>query len=256
MKQTPPHKSINKRGFTLVEVATVIAIIALLAGLTYPVIIGMLNKSKRAESLNDIKQIALAFTQYRSGNQGKNLPLKISRNPGTGEQGSFTISEAYHVAYELAWTDYLTEASTYQISSDLHVEQNGSNPLSVIERSSSTSPWILSPSFDNEPVSFDLIIGLSSNAPSSTPVAITRGLDLETGQWNSDETISPYGDDGGHVAFLDGHVEWFNSIKGQLTSPVTRKPVDSILQSVTTGARFFGDPEKSTLNGKTATSDS
>lgn len=252
---THSRKAKSKQGFTLVEVATVIAIIALLAGLTYPVIVGMLNKSKRVESLNDIKQIALAFTQYRSGNGGKNIPLKISRNPTSGADGSFTITQVYHVAYELAWKDYLTEASTYQISSDLHVEQNGGTPHSVIERETSSSPWLLSKSFDKQPVSFDLIVGLSSNAPSSTPVAITRGLNISTGQWSSDETVSPYGDDGGHIAFLDGHVEWFSSINGKLTSPITRKPVDSILKAVTTGAKFFGDPEKSTLHGKTATSD-
>ena len=109
---------------------------------------------------------------------------------------------------------------------------------------------MLSQTFSGAPISFDLVAGLSSNAPSSTPVAITRGLDPQTGEWSSDETISPYGAEGGHLAFLDGHVEWFNNINGELTNPITRKTANSILQSVSQGAKFFGDPDKSLLDGK------
>jgi hypothetical protein len=64
------------------------------------------------------------------------------------------------------------------------------------------------------------------------------------------EPEPPYGADGDHIAFLDGHVEWFNNISGELTNPITKKSANSILQSISQGAQFFGDPDKSLLNGK------
>jgi hypothetical protein len=52
------------------------------------------------------------------------------------------------------------------------------------------------------------------------------------------------------VAFLDGHVEWFSNVKGELTNPITRKPATTFLQSISQGAKVFGDPDKSLLDGK------
>jgi prepilin-type N-terminal cleavage/methylation domain-containing protein len=67
------------RGFTLIELITVITIVGILAGLLYPTITGIMNRAKRAESSNNLSQIALAYVQYRSDNKGRNLPLRISK---------------------------------------------------------------------------------------------------------------------------------------------------------------------------------
>ena len=242
--------SASTQGFTLVEMITVITIVGILAALLFPTVTGFLRSSQRSQSLNNIRQIGAAYFQYRSDNNGRNLPLNISKNPSSGQDSVFQISNVYHLAYEFAWRNYLNDGAIYQIPTDLHVEQQGVFPQAVAERDSSDSPWVLSQTFSNAPVSFDLVAGLSSNSPSSTPVALTRGLDSQTGEWSSDETISPYGAEGGHVAFLDGHVEWFNNLNGELTNPTTRKSANSILQAVTIGAKFFGDPDKSLLDGK------
>lgn len=241
-------------GFTLVELITVITIVGILAALLYPTITSIMNQAKRAESSNNLSQIALAYVQYRSDHNGRNLPLHLSKNPSSGQDAHFEATSVYHLAYEFAWRGYLNEGAIYQIKSDRHVELKGIAPLAVAERDSTDSPWVLSQSFAQAAVSFDLVAGLSSNAPSSTPVALTRGLDSESGQWNSDETISPYGSDGGHIAFLDGHVDWFSDVSGKLTNPVTRRPATQFLQSISQGARLFGDPEKSLLDGKEGTS--
>ncbi|MDA0348757.1 MAG: prepilin-type N-terminal cleavage/methylation domain-containing protein [Verrucomicrobia bacterium] len=241
---------LSNKGFTLVEMITVITIIGILAALLFPTITSYLRRGQRTQSLNSLKQISGAYFQYRSDNNGRNLPLRISKNPASGQDAVFEINSVYHIAYEFAWRGYLNDGTVYQIPTDLHVEQQGAFPQSVAERDSTDAPWIITQSFSNAPISFDLVAGLSSNAPSSTPVALTRGLDPQTGEWSSDESVSPYGADGGHIAFLDGHVEWFNNISGELTNPITRKPANSILQSISQGAQFFGDPDKSLLEGK------
>ena len=240
----------RKKGFTLIELITVITIMAILVGLLFPTITGFLKRGQRVQSMNSLTQISKAYFQFRSDNKGRNLPLRISKNPSSGQDAVFEVTTVYHLAYEFAWRGYLNEGIVYQIPTDLHVEQQGVIPQAVAERDSGDAPWVLSETFSNAPVSFDLVAGLSSNAPSSTPVALTRGLDPQTGEWSSDETVSPYGADGGHVAFLDGHVEWFFNINDGLTNPVTRRPASSFLQSISQGARVFGDPDKSLLDGR------
>lgn len=243
-----PHR--GKKGFSLIELITVITIIIILVGLLFPTITGFVKRGQRTQSLNSLKQIGAAYFQYRSDNNGRNLGLNISKNPSTGQDAVFEITNVYHIAYEFAWRGYLNEGAVYQIPTDLHVQQQGVEALSVAERASSDAPWVLSETFSNAPVSFDLVAGLSSNAPASTPVALTRGLDPSTGRWSTDETVSPFGGDGGHVTFLDGHVEWFENINGELTNPVTRQPANSFLQSISQGATVFGDPDKSLLDGR------
>lgn len=250
MKAETRRERSPKQGFTLIELITVITIVGILAGLLYPTITGILNRAKRAESSNNLKQIANAYQQYRSDNNGRNVPIRISKNPNSGQDAVFEATTVYHLAYELAWRGYLNEGAIYQISTDRHVELKGVKPQAVAERDSADAPWVLSQIFSQSAVSFDLVAGLSSNAPSSTPVALTRGLDSQTGKWDSDEIVSPYGADGGHIAFLDGHVDWYSSTNGELTNPVTRRPTTNFLQSISQGARIFGDPDKSLLDGK------
>ncbi len=250
MKSKYRHPRINRKGFTLIEMITVIAIILILGALLFPTVTGFLKRGQRTQSLNNIRQIGNAYFQYRSDNTGRNLPLRISKNPSTGQDTNFAITKAYHIAYEFAWREYLNEGAIYQIPTDLHVEQQGVYPQSVAVRESEDAPWTLSSTFDDAPISFDLVAGLSSNAPSSTPLAITRGLDSQTGKWDDDETVSPFGAEGGHIAFLDGHVDWYENVNAKLTNPKTRQPVNNVLQAISQGAKFFGDPRKSLLHNR------
>ncbi len=61
MKTNP----IRRRGFTLVELLVVIVIIASLAALSAPMIIGQIKKADRTEAINNAKQIGLAFFSFQ-----------------------------------------------------------------------------------------------------------------------------------------------------------------------------------------------
>lgn len=54
------------RFFTLVELLTVIAVIAILAGIAVPVVIGMQSKGKETSARADMNAIKLALTQFKA----------------------------------------------------------------------------------------------------------------------------------------------------------------------------------------------
>lgn len=56
----------NNRGFTLVEVIVVAAIIAILAGILVPMIMSQIDDSKITRAQGDVKQIATAVARFRS----------------------------------------------------------------------------------------------------------------------------------------------------------------------------------------------
>lgn len=56
----------QRRYFTLVELLTVVAVIAILAGITIPVVVGMSAKGKETSARADMNAIKLALTQFKA----------------------------------------------------------------------------------------------------------------------------------------------------------------------------------------------
>ena len=56
----------KNRLFTLVELLTVIAVIAILAGIAIPVIVGMQSKGKETSARADMNAIKMALTQFKA----------------------------------------------------------------------------------------------------------------------------------------------------------------------------------------------
>ena len=56
----------KQRLFTLVELLTVIAVIAILAGIAVPVVVGMQSKGKETSARADMSAIKMALTQFKA----------------------------------------------------------------------------------------------------------------------------------------------------------------------------------------------
>jgi prepilin-type N-terminal cleavage/methylation domain-containing protein len=60
-----PSKSVSSRAFTLIELLVVISIIAMLAGLAFPAISGVMTRAKKAKCAAAIKDIQLGIKNYQ-----------------------------------------------------------------------------------------------------------------------------------------------------------------------------------------------
>ncbi len=65
------HFSAPRRAFTLIEILVVVAIIALLAALLFPVFSRVREEGRKTSCLNNMNQLGLAFQQYAADSRGK-----------------------------------------------------------------------------------------------------------------------------------------------------------------------------------------
>ncbi|WP_269525914.1 pilus assembly FimT family protein [Coraliomargarita parva] len=210
-----------RSGFTLIELLTVIAIIGILAAILIPAVGKVKEVANKMKSSANIRSIAVSYATYStSGGKSRTITkTKIER------QSVAAIAEF------LAEQVDLTDASIWIIESDPAVseyEQTQELPASIGYRDTSNVFNVTDGWNDEVPVGYDFALGAGGNDPTSTtPLSWTRGLDTTTGTWGKD---TPWGL-GGHIAFLDGHVQFYNDLlgeDGQLVNTTDGKPTEKM----------------------------
>jgi prepilin-type N-terminal cleavage/methylation domain-containing protein/prepilin-type processing-associated H-X9-DG protein len=186
MKKTQ-NQRLSLKGFTLIEFLVVVSLIAVLAGLLFPVVNKMRAAGERTKAANNLRQLCLAYQ------------LALEDKPNGFEKSATPQS----IIEDLAIAGDIREASLFFISSDPQVTGK-TLPKAVFQATGA-----LSENFTDTLVGYEFAQGVPPSAPSTTPIIWTKGL-KEDGTW---EANSPYLGKGGHVGYLDGHVEWYAETK-------------------------------------------
>lgn len=204
------RRKARRGGFTLLELLTVIAIMAVLLALLFPAFSSGIDNARRIEAANKLKQIHLAYFNFSTeGGQTRTVPA--------------SVDDPHEWAGHLAQFGGLNTAELYYLGDDPAVAGASTRPLNVAGTDTDGS-WVLDTEFSGFPISFAFVSNLDPNLPRErTPLAWTRGLQA-SGRWAED---SPYGGEGGHIVFMDGRVVFYRDLSED----------GGVLRHVSTGAR-------------------
>ncbi|QTN33038.1 prepilin-type N-terminal cleavage/methylation domain-containing protein [Akkermansiaceae bacterium] len=105
-------------GFSLVEMLIVIAIIAVIGGIAYPLTISMMGKSREASCLGNLRQIGIGLQGYLADNQNRLPILALGR----------ASKDSPEPALETVLLDYVGSPDVFRCPADKEeFEKSGSS---------------------------------------------------------------------------------------------------------------------------------
>ena len=195
----------RKAGFTLIELLTVIAIIAILSAILVPTVGQFRTMAKKANDINNLRQIVQASALYATQNGEKHVQIDQEVTPLNGivDGGiGLTIIDAAEV---LAVGAGLNDANIWISQSEPDGIQTGSAVVTGGPGAYGID------NYSQGDFSYDYVAGLHTGLSTNTPIAFSRmvSTNLTTNIWDQ---ASLYGATGGHIAFLGGNVTWYNDL--------------------------------------------
>lgn len=198
-----------KQAFTLIELLTVIAIIGILASILIPTVGRVRESARRTVDASNIRQIGQASLIYANDNREQLPPRGGSNRDGLDAEGQLVDSQQtpsiHAIAAALARGGGLNDASIWISTSDGNPNVNPNGQTTILEGNTTKT---VTQEFEDSGLSFAYIAGLNTSQSSSTPIAYTRGL-APNGKWIATGNMGVYGDDGGHIVFIGGNVDFY-----------------------------------------------
>ena len=121
--------------FTLVELLTVIAIIAILMGLLFPAISGARDNARRADAGTMVRNIVNASKQYYN-DYGKYPPIEkaLVESKGSGSGGNNAATESYYAYGDTELSEGKAKVNTNEIFDVLRAISRGENKDHALNR--------------------------------------------------------------------------------------------------------------------------
>ncbi|MDR2862508.1 MAG: type II secretion system GspH family protein [Puniceicoccales bacterium] len=212
------YKKPTRRGFTLIELLTAIAIMGLLAGAMLNIIPRVRVAAAKANASRNLSSINTTYLSYATG--GGRL-RNISKEGAPNEGGATSVAQYAEVLAR----EGMNDAAVWYIENDQRLD-GVTIPQQVLKDGNGANQMESA-----KPASWAVVVNAGKNLDTNYPLIWTRGLET-AGTWKEN---SPWGDTGGHIAFGDGHILWYNrtTIKGeQFISRKDKKETPSYQEAI------------------------
>ena len=227
-----PLQSKTRRGFTLVELLVVIALIAVLAGLLLPTLSKAKERAKRIACLNNMRQLTLASQAYAHDDQRQSLSAKQESEdqnlnwllPYAGSTKVFVCPSTQNVirtnqgiapyTFEPGLVDLFRMAGgrtgpgmSYQGFGFLGIGVETTEEIPVHRGTRVVNGIRKGLNNVQTYQHFHDAFGLKGTIPGPAQLWIILD-DTLPGLWYYPDAPDNHGAAGAHVGFCDGHVEW------------------------------------------------
>jgi prepilin-type N-terminal cleavage/methylation domain-containing protein/prepilin-type processing-associated H-X9-DG protein len=214
---------LRRQAFTLVELMTVVGIIAVLTGIVVPAIGALRETTVRVRCTSNLRQIGIAFGSYRVMDNAGQLPTRPSgldqTNPHVLKYKSSAQSVANHMRAMTGSRDVFYCPGNYQERTASEWWPFASGTIAVTYQFPfwlKPSCWLISRPDYNRPASDAVVAAdyLGSTTGPTLPLAWNHKLGRDG---------SPQGM---NLLFGDGHVEWRGQSGGWVAWGRSNGPVD------------------------------
>ena len=163
----PTRRASARSGFTLIELLVVIAIIAILAAILFPVFQKVRENARAISCASNMKQLALAFTQYTQDADETFPPAII--NAGYEEFGGFTPDPAPQWAVKIL--PYVKSYGVYFCPDDSTAGQIGRNNFGGSSYEGVSMSYAVNGYFNFPPPKYDheQLLGISGASGGGNP---------------------------------------------------------------------------------------
>ena len=198
-------KLVSRRGFTLVEIIIVVAVLAVLAGIAFPVFVRVRERGRCATCQDNLRQIALAMQQYVADSSGRYPAMRSGSGvlwndavmPYVKERGIFRCPSRQSPLIENPSTDYAYNYTT--LNTIPFWDSNANNgPFGNTQFNGAHEASIaISPSR----------VFLNYEGGGSTGDGGPDTAVVET-PWGTTEWMTALHSGGANFSYIDGHVKW------------------------------------------------